>query len=81
MKDPLPMKPCEDFPNKKDDLVVITTRSIVRKDEAPYICDTILQILGGDGVTLVDLGCTYDSLSDGEYKEYLDQMDLMDDQQ
>jgi hypothetical protein len=66
---------------KKDDLVVITTRSIVRKDEAPYICDSILDVLGGGGITLVDLGCTYDSLSDEEYEEYLEQMDLINEQE
>lgn len=64
---------------KKDDLVVITTKSIVRKNEASDICSDILQILGGDGVTIVDLGCTYDSLSDKEYEEFLTQMDLMED--
>jgi hypothetical protein len=37
--------------------------------------------LGGDGVTLIDLGCTYDSLSDKEYEEYLEDMDLMDEQE
>jgi len=66
---------------KKDELAVITTRSIVRKEEAPHICNDILQILGGNGVTLVDLGCTYDSLTDQEYKEYLGEMDLMNEQE
>jgi len=65
------------YPTKKDELVVITTRSIVRKNEASDICYDILQILGGDGVTLVDLGCTYDFLSDKEYEEYLIEIDLM----
>lgn len=69
------------LPTKKDDLRVITTRSIVRKDEASDICSDILQILGGDGVTIIDLGCTYDSLSDKEYEEYLIEMDLMEKQQ
>lgn len=64
------------YPTKKDDLVVITTRSIVRKNEAQRISNDILQYLGGNGITLVDLGCTNRPLSNEEYEEYLSQIDF-----
>lgn len=63
----------------RDDLVVITTKSIVRRCEAQRIGNDILQHLGGNGITLVDLGFTYNSLSYNEYLEYLSQVDLIDD--
>lgn len=64
---------------EKNDLVVITIKSIVRKHEAQKISNDILQHLGGNGITLVDLGGTARPLKQKEYEEYLDEMDLMED--
>jgi hypothetical protein len=57
---------------ERNNLRVISVRSVVRKEDADGIISDLYQRLGGEGVTLADLEATNDNLDSVDWEMFLE---------